>query len=250
MNDLTKLVLDCGAHESIEHGMCIMEAVSYVAGEPWSDSPRCVSPVLTQFCRCWNDGLPESDRGRLLGPLIPRLIGTCDGLISAYGSRTAEFRRAELTVDWLVRDRLPVLLELSSNESLVKFAARVKHLPEITCTNSGDCKTILHTVLDIARDTGGNRDWNAAFEVAGHAAVNSARYAVWNAAWELSANVIGNAAWNATGYVAATASVAAIPQYVAESQQSAIALLNRMIDLYRVNRNVDVSKLWDSEIGV
>ena len=47
--------LSAGAHEHVDEGACLMEAVSYVAGEPWSDKPTCACPVLGAFLRTWND---------------------------------------------------------------------------------------------------------------------------------------------------------------------------------------------------
>ena len=45
-------------HASFEDGACLMEAVAWVAGEPWSDKPRCACPVIGDFLRHFNDGLP------------------------------------------------------------------------------------------------------------------------------------------------------------------------------------------------
>src|SRR6185437_10624017 len=72
---LEKLSLESGSHEEFEKGMCVMEAVAYVAGEPWSDHPQCAFPVITSFMIAWNDGLPnDAERDRLLKPLVPQLI--------------------------------------------------------------------------------------------------------------------------------------------------------------------------------
>jgi hypothetical protein len=38
--------LNSGGHNDFESGLCVMEAVSYVAGEPWSDTPQCACPVI------------------------------------------------------------------------------------------------------------------------------------------------------------------------------------------------------------
>ena len=38
--------LSSGGHGGIDEGMCVMEAVAYVAGEPWSDAPACACPVI------------------------------------------------------------------------------------------------------------------------------------------------------------------------------------------------------------
>ena len=59
-----------------EFEACVMEAVSYVAGEPWSDAPKCACPVITAFMISWNDGLQsDAERTRLLKPLIPLIVG-------------------------------------------------------------------------------------------------------------------------------------------------------------------------------
>ena len=69
--------LKAGAHEPNSEGAwCAMEAVAYVAGEPWSDRPQCACPVIAAFMRSWNDSLPDDERDAILLPLIPKLVGT------------------------------------------------------------------------------------------------------------------------------------------------------------------------------
>ncbi|MGH3828685.1 MAG: hypothetical protein ACRDQX_16170, partial [Pseudonocardiaceae bacterium] len=72
---LNLIVLKRGAHSSPEQGVCLMEAVAYVRGLPHTDTPSCVSPVLSAFGRRLNDVLPE-DRRQELVPFIPLLPGT------------------------------------------------------------------------------------------------------------------------------------------------------------------------------
>jgi len=67
-----------GAHPSRAAGMCAMEFVSYIAGEPHSYDPACVSPLLTGFTIRLNDHMNESVRQRLK-PFLPRLVGTNTG---------------------------------------------------------------------------------------------------------------------------------------------------------------------------
>lgn len=51
-----------------------MELASYLAGEKWSDRPRCTHPLLATLARGVND--TSSDAARpLLAPLIPAVIG-------------------------------------------------------------------------------------------------------------------------------------------------------------------------------
>lgn len=58
---LGPLTLLKGKHDRGQ-GMCAMEAAAYLAGEPHSDHPKCVSPVIATFLRNWNDGLPDDQR--------------------------------------------------------------------------------------------------------------------------------------------------------------------------------------------
>lgn len=75
---LKSLNLKSGAHKTPEDGMCVMEAVSYFAGEPHSDKPVCACPVLTSFMITLNDKMSDSERV-ILKPYIKKLIGTRDG---------------------------------------------------------------------------------------------------------------------------------------------------------------------------
>ena len=85
---------------------CVMEAVAFVAGEPWSDHPACVSPCIGAFLRNWNDALPtDADRDRLLRPLIPTVIGT-------RTNDADEQTRAFMAMDWLMRECVPAWFDL------------------------------------------------------------------------------------------------------------------------------------------
>ncbi|MFI5425708.1 hypothetical protein [Aeromicrobium sp. UC242_57] len=69
--------LSAGSHDA-EHGeACVMEYVSLLAGEEWSDRPECTHELLAHEARTVNDLLRDSDRSRLV-PLIGRLFGTTD----------------------------------------------------------------------------------------------------------------------------------------------------------------------------
>ena len=54
---------------------CVMEYVSLLAGEEWSDTPRCTHPLLAEAAQSVNDGLSDDERHALV-PLIGRLFGT------------------------------------------------------------------------------------------------------------------------------------------------------------------------------
>ncbi len=66
--------LSRGTHRSAKTGACFMEFASYLAGEPWSDSPQCTDPLLAHLARAVNDRLSDRRRDELVGD-IPRVIG-------------------------------------------------------------------------------------------------------------------------------------------------------------------------------
>ncbi len=119
--------LDKGAHAPPANGpteACVMELVAYIAGEPWSDNPECVSPVLTAFLQRWNDDLDDEGRQKLK-PFIPRVIGTAgDG---------QDVARAWLATDWLVRVHTPAWLELAG---VKESAVALRALPPLVSSTS------------------------------------------------------------------------------------------------------------------
>ncbi|MDQ3627616.1 MAG: hypothetical protein M3419_02135 [Actinomycetota bacterium] len=67
-------VLSRGRHRNARKGACFMEMASYLAGERWSDRPRCTHPLLAQVARSVNDHTSDAHRSEL-APLIPSVIG-------------------------------------------------------------------------------------------------------------------------------------------------------------------------------
>ena len=182
LSEVLALHLSSGSHESFERGLCVMEAVSYVAGEPWSDKPACACPVISAFLRSWNDGLPtDAERDRLLKPLIPSLVDT-------KSTMAVEERRSYMALDWLVRVYTPKFLDLVP--TLAPHAKALRDLEEIAdLAGAAAAGTLTAAAGDAARD------------------------AAWAAARD--------AAWAAAGE--------ALKPTVAELQQSALDLVNRMI---------------------
>ncbi len=68
-------VLAAGAHDGPEQGACFMEYASVLAGERFSDHPRCTHPVLAAACRAVNDHISEGGRQRLV-TYVPDVVGT------------------------------------------------------------------------------------------------------------------------------------------------------------------------------
>ena len=67
-------ILSRGKHRNPRKGACFMELASYLAGERWSDHPRCTHPLLASVARLVNDLTSDAHRSRLAG-LIPCVIG-------------------------------------------------------------------------------------------------------------------------------------------------------------------------------
>ena len=93
--------LGYGTHATPEDGRCAMEWVSYLAGEPHSDEPACVSRVLRAFCITLNDSLEDAPRQRLR-PYLARTIGTADDGLDET--------RSWMALDWLIRTYAPAWL--------------------------------------------------------------------------------------------------------------------------------------------
>lgn len=103
-DDLTRFELKRGNHERPEDGLCVLEAVAWFEGEPHSDHPRCVCPVLAHFCRAFNDRL--GDRRQELIPYIPRLantLGTQEAVQARLQVLAAAFERVGGSRDFAAR---------------------------------------------------------------------------------------------------------------------------------------------------
>ena len=72
-----------------------MELASMLAGEPFSDKPRSVSPVIAGFLRAYNDRLDDEWRQDLY-PYAARVVGTA-------APKRIERERARYCVDWTMR---------------------------------------------------------------------------------------------------------------------------------------------------
>jgi hypothetical protein len=108
-----------GTHATPADGRCAMEWVSYIAGEPHSDEPACVSPAVRAFCTTFNDSLEDGPRQRLR-PYLARTIGTAgDGLDES---------RAWMAMDWLIRTYAPTWLAAAHLDGV---ADRLRLLPPV-----------------------------------------------------------------------------------------------------------------------
>jgi hypothetical protein len=69
--------LSPGRHRNPRKGACFMEMASFLAGERWSDHPKCTHPLLAAMAREINDRVGDDARQELL-PLIPSVVGLDD----------------------------------------------------------------------------------------------------------------------------------------------------------------------------
>jgi hypothetical protein len=81
--------LSRGSHAEGSGFACIMEYVSVLAGEQWSDHPQCTNPYISAVARELNDHLMDEDR-HLLVPLIGRLL-------EAHVTRKDEYTDRQVT---------------------------------------------------------------------------------------------------------------------------------------------------------
>lgn len=84
--------LSKGRHSSPDHGACVMELASMLAGESFTDHPRSVSPVIATFLRSYND-IVDDERRQDLYRYAADVVGTA-------GDERAEHLRAERLIDW------------------------------------------------------------------------------------------------------------------------------------------------------
>jgi len=67
-------VLSRGKHRNARKGACFMEMASVLAGERWSDHPRCTHPLLAELARLVNDLTSDESRNEL-AVLVPDVVG-------------------------------------------------------------------------------------------------------------------------------------------------------------------------------
>jgi hypothetical protein len=210
---LGPLKLGRGSHSAPSNGLveaCVMEAVAYVAGEPFSDHPKCASPIITSFLISWNDAMDDGDR-QMLKPYIPRLVGT-------RTTKADETARAWMLTDWLARECAPAWMRLAG------LVAQVEALEGLAPLSSAATARKAQPVLDRAR-----KDSAAAWDAAGAAARDAAR----DAARAAAGAAAGAAAWDAARDAARDAAWAALTPTTRGLQQSALLLLDRMIEVGR-----------------
>ena len=112
---LAKITLSAGGHNSAEAGMCAMEAVSYIAGERFSFQPECACPIITGFMVAFNDTLPDNAaRDRWIKPLIPAIVGSRIFQADGKEDKDVLIRRSLIAGDAALRRFVPFTLDIAA----------------------------------------------------------------------------------------------------------------------------------------
>ena len=84
--------LSKGKHTDPEDGACVMELASMLAGEPFTDHPVSVCPVIGSFLRAYNDSI-DAERRRSLYEYASKTVGSRAGaaIQQARAARLAEW---------------------------------------------------------------------------------------------------------------------------------------------------------------
>jgi hypothetical protein len=132
-------LLTFGSHKNADEGVCLLEACSVRAGEPFSDRPDSVCFVLSSFLRKVNDlaFFDDESRTRVLSPLI-------DSLVSSSASDDVQKARAYLLTNSTLLEMLPLALRTYSMSNTAEvFEALPPLTPENIETVSGQYKAAL-----------------------------------------------------------------------------------------------------------
>lgn len=186
----TELTLSHGSHDTPEDGLCLMEAVAFLAGEAHSDHPECACPVLASYARTLNDRMGAGEEGDALRaehllPLAQKLVGT-------RSTPEVERRRAYFLADRAVRLFAPLALEAAG---FTERADALRALPEIVDEQTAEAaKPTREAVAWVAwvADAADASAAAAAYAAESAYAARAARAAE-AAAWEQAAKVLAEA---------------------------------------------------------
>lgn len=252
--DLNGLTLDKGTHRTSAEGVCLLEAAALFAGEPHSDRPECVSPVLTAYGMALNDRWDDVQRQKLV-PFIPLIIGTAgDGQDEA---------RSYLALDWLIRTFTPAWLDLAG---LTVEAQDLRDLGRVANRASaqvaGPVLRIAQAQAGAARVAAQDAAWvaargaaqgaaqDAAWGAARDAARGAARDAAQDAAWDAAQGAAWGAAWGAARDVAWGAARDAARDVTGDVLKPTVEMLqNSALDLFTAMIDPSAADDWAGEQG-
>jgi hypothetical protein len=216
--DLDTVVLGSGAHASASDGVSLMEAVSALAGEPWSNSPSCTSPVIAAYARSLNDWLPDDERQRLKA-YIPRLVGTAEPEL--------EVRRGFACADAAVRVFAPLAF---ATAGLVEEAAKLRAHAPVDRDSAQSAQSAAQSAESAARSAASLSAWSAA-EVMRSAAESARSAALAASSAARSGESAQSAARSAARSVEWARSAARSAAVESAARSAALELLDRLIAL-------------------
>jgi hypothetical protein len=181
----TDYMLAYGTHPTPKEGRCAMEWVSHLAGEPHSDQPACVSPVLRAYCTSLNDSLDDRPRQHLR-PYLARTIGTADDDLDEA--------RSWMALDWLIRTYAPMWLTAAG---LAAAGHQLADLAPVT-----DARELQEALVALKA---GRRAARAGWS----SSLGAARPASW-APWAAGRAAAREAAWGSAGAAAWAAARVAV----------------------------------------
>jgi hypothetical protein len=152
-------VLSRGKHRSPRKGACFMEFASFLAGERWSDHPKCTHPLLAALAREINDHIGDDAR-REIAALVPEVIGLNrrDPTIDALLAR--EVALAALPIASAKRQRVAAVGLLRCEQVLNELEGRP----------AGHMSARVKSALDGVPDA---RDWATGFCRSGFGSVKT-----------------------------------------------------------------------------
>lgn len=97
--DFKSFTFGRGGHPSREKGMCLMEAVAYISGEPHTDHPICADQNIINIAIFLNDNiLDDNKRKHLLEPFLWRIPGTATLDMEIFISRSEKVSNLKKTM--------------------------------------------------------------------------------------------------------------------------------------------------------
>lgn len=213
--------LSAGKHEPGEGKACLMEYIALLAGETWSDSPKCTHPVLAKMAQVVNDRLPDSERYRLV-PLIGRLFGT--------GDRTDD---TKLSVQLAIFCAESVLDKVRpADRTVCAHAVATAARWVVGVATREECQAAADAAYSAAAANAAYSTYSAysAEAAAAAEAAQAAAYATYSAA--NAAEAAANAAAAEAAYSAAYSAYSAAAYSSASTAEALIGLLTGLIDEY------------------
>ena len=232
--EMDAITIDAERHPRRGTRLTVMELAAWLAGEPHTDEPSSVSPVLQSFCLHLGRGLDDARRQELKHVAI-RLVGT------AERSPEPDRVRAWMLTDWLVRrhappwlrragltesaDRLDGLGSVSANADLIRAVdllgnaiVTASRRLEITTSIAGEWAELVDQIAwDVWEDAAERSGWIAASEAVLHEIPPDLAYAAdqrvvecsrdprIRAELEAAGHGLGDAIWSAALHEIATA---------------------------------------------